>query len=282
MPVLTYFDSSPIISAHSSTVNNTTSTEQPPAEAQASATLSAAITWLDRAARPIENRALATPDLLSKQLYLGAPVRSPHRYPRQRNYLGYYYFSKTGQYVWHESLLEAAALRQLDFEHDIVAIAAQPMTIHFGDGSWHVPDYLALHADGTQIVYDVKPSSLMKDKVLEQFIKTRDICEAVGWGYAICNELEPLANRNLKWLSNFKHVGYHPANMGATGIRHLLSSAATKPMTVGDAARLIGAPTMAHARSGIYHLIWAGALSIDINQRINDRALIEGGRHASA
>lgn len=241
----------------------------------------AAITWLDQTTGVVEKTALATPALLNAQLYLAAPFRSPHRYPRQRNYLGYYYFSNTGQHVWHESLLEAAALRQLDFEQDIVAIAAQPMSIRFGDGTWHVPDYMALHANGTQVVYDVKPSSLMKDQVLEQFIKTRDVCKAVGWGYAICNELPLRESQNLKWISNFKHAGYHPTNMGATGISELLG-ALSEPITLGEAAQLIGAPSMAHGRSSIYHLVWIGILGIDLSQHVNDRALIKGGRHAHA
>jgi hypothetical protein len=265
--------------AHIYGVTDTIPTQESPSEAGDRSALPAAITWLDQTVHLVEKTALAAPELLGEQLYLGAPVRSPHRYPRQRNYLGYYFFSRTGQHVWHESLLEASALRQLDFEDDIVAIAAQPMTIRFADGTWHVPDYIALHADGTQVMYDVKPSSLMKDKVLEQFFKTREVCAAVGWGYAICNELLPRANRNLTWLSNFKHPGYHPANTGATGVEDLVI-AATKPITIGDATRLIGARTMAEARAGIYHLIWVGVLRVDLAQRINDKAFIEGGRHA--
>lgn len=243
------------------------------------AALPAAITWQPGNEVESQISAIASPSLLREEVYLGNPVRTAHRYPRQRNYIGYYYFSRVAAHVWHESLVEAAALRQLDFEHDIVAIAAQPMIMRFADRSWHVPDYLALHADGTQVVYDVKPSSLMKDKVLEQFAKTRDVCQEVGWGYAICNELSPLVNRNLTWLANFKHPGYHPMNAGATQLPEVLKAAA-RGISMGEAARLIGAPTLAHARSGVYHLIWTGALSIDLNQRINDSALIEGGRHA--
>jgi hypothetical protein len=238
----------------------------------------ATVSWLVGADAKTERTEPAGATLLDEDIYLGAPVRTAHRYPRQRNYIGYYYFSRTGAHVWHESLLEASTLRWLDFRDDIVAIAAQPMIMTFDDDSWHVPDYMALHSDGRQVVYDVKPSSLINEKVALQFAKTRRLCAGVGWGYEVCTELPAQTTRNVKWLSNFKHPGYSPTREGAA----TLLAALEAPISVRKAVSHLGAPSIAHARSGIYHLAWSGILALDLNTHINDNTLIERGRHARA
>ncbi|WP_175336889.1 TnsA-like heteromeric transposase endonuclease subunit [Leifsonia sp. C5G2] len=265
--------------AHNSFVSDNETSHSPLAEASATSSATATVEWcLDRRSDSTTS-ALAGPALLGEELYLAAPTRTAPRYPRQRNYTGYYYFSQISQHIWHESLLEAATLRRLDYEQDIVAIAAQPMTIRFSDATWHIPDYLAVHADGTQVLYDVKPESLMNDAVLHQFSKTRDVCATVGWGYAICNDLAPLVNRNLTWLANFKHRGYHPGVPAASKLLEFVA-ATSQHITIGEAARSMGFQTMAHARSSVYHLIWVGMLAIDLDKRINDNTIVKGGRHA--
>ena len=101
--------------------------------------------------------AIATPRLLGEELYLAKKIRTGNRYPKQRNYHGHNWFGNTQQQIWFESLFERHALLWLDHTRDIVAIASQPMTMTFGDGSEHTPDFIALLSDHSQMCTTSNP-----------------------------------------------------------------------------------------------------------------------------
>lgn len=204
--------------------------------------------------------------LLAQELYVADPVRVGNAYPHQRNYHGYYWMAATQKHVWHESLLERDSLMWLDHTADVVAIASQPMLLVNGDGVYHYPDFIALDARGEQTVYDVKPYGRLNAKALAQFEWTRTVCETVGWNYRILTELQHQHRVNLTWLAQFRHPGHHP---GADAEEELL--AALGPgSTVGDAIRLIAAKSTPLARSHVFHLIWTGALSVDMNALLSN------------
>ena len=58
----------------------------------------------------------------------------------------------------------------LDFDPEVVAVAAQPMWLHWGPASGpggrcrHAPDYFARRADGTGTLVDVRPDDLIRDR----------------------------------------------------------------------------------------------------------------------
>lgn len=204
--------------------------------------------------------------LLSLELYDTDPIRIGNAYPHQRNYHGYYWMSATTKHVWHESLLERNSLMWLDHTADIVAISSQPMLLVNGDGVWHYPDFIALDARGTQTVYDVKPYGRLTTKALAQFDWTREVCKTVGWNYRVLTELPHQHHVNLTWLAQFRHPGHHP---GADAEEELLAALGADS-TVGDAIALMTAKSTPLARSRVFHLIWTGALSFDMNTLLSN------------
>lgn len=223
-------------------------------------------TWKrgDTFTRPLDS------SLLSAELYDVEPIRIGNAYPRQRNYHGYFWMASTGQHVWHESLLERDCLMWLDFAGDIVSISSQPVKLTDSDGVFHYPDFLALDARGTQTVYDVKPSSRMNRKARAQFAWTRDICQHVGWDYRVLTELTPQYKTNLTWLAQFRHHGHHP---GAEDEQTVLN--ALQPgWTIHDVVNAMPAFSTAAARSRVFHLLWTGALTCDMEERMSNRTRI--------
>lgn len=203
--------------------------------------------------------------LLSRELYDTDPVRIGSAYPHQRNYHGYYWMAATHNHVWHESLLERSSLMWLDHTADIVAIASQPMKLINGEGVCHYPDFLALDARGIQTVYDVKPYGRLNAKALAQFEWTRAVCEAVGWDYRVLTELPHQHHVNLTWLAQFRQPGHGP---GAAAEERLLA-ALGPDSTVGDAVNLMEGKSTPRARSSVFHLLWTGALTFDMNTRLS-------------
>lgn len=230
----------------------------------------AAVTW--NGDRSATKATPATPALLSKELYLKQRCRTGNRYRNQRNYHGQYYFSQTQSHVWYESLLESSMLMLLDWRENIAAIATQPMKLTFSDGKVHYPDFLALHADGRQVVYDVKPASRLSEKALTQFAQTRAVCEAVKWEYEVLTGLQEIEHKNLAFLSHFRHPGFQPGLEAVDRARRAFESG---PLSVLDAARALEPASIAKGRSGVYRLLWTRQLTCDMSATISDRALIE-------
>jgi hypothetical protein len=232
--------------------------------------LPASVTWTTDIERATPRSELATPLLLDRELYAAAPIRTAHRYPRQKNIQGLYYFASTGRHVWHESQLESMVMRWLDMQDDIVAISAQPMRIDFADGTSHTPDFLALHSDHRQVVYDVKPLRFLP-KFEAQFAKTRAFCDHVGFEYEVHHELPKQVAVNLSWLAGFKHHGYRPP---AEPIRALLR-ALDQPMPMREAVDVLDGRNRPRGRSGLFHLVWSRVLDLDMTLPISNRTLIE-------
>jgi hypothetical protein len=206
-------------------------------------------------------------DLLSRELYDVDPVREGAAYPRQRNYHGYFWMASTGRHVWHESLLERDCMMRLDFAADVLAISSQPMMLTGADGEVRYPDLLVLDASGVQTVYDVKPFSRINAKARKQFEWTRDVCEAIGWNYAVLTEASVQYQTNLLWLAQFRHPGHHP---GPEAEQEVLQAVAPG-WTIHDAVRAMPAASTAAARSRVFHLLWTGALTCDMNTRLSNR-----------
>ena len=237
--------------------------------------LPAKVEWTSPTTKRIRHRP-ADHRLLNEELYRAHAARVPKRYHGQRSRHGLYYFSGTSAHVWHESGLEATTLRWLDMSEPIVAIASQPMTLIFADGSKHVPDYMALLADYRQVVYDVKPRRFMNEKALQQFARTLEVCEHVGWEYEVHSDVTPQFQVNIRWLSAFKHTNFYP---GEDVAARAFTASITVPLTVRDAAEILCPGDLARGRSAMYHLVWIGVLSLDLEQPFSDATIVSGGRH---
>ena len=241
----------------------------PPTDTHQQAALGATIRWIDPLGA--EHTEPATGLLLDAELYLATQIRVGNHYPGQKNYHGYFYFSQVQHHLWHESLLEATMMLWLDLHESIVAITAQPMQIRFADDSTHFPDLFALHGNGRQILYDVKPSEFMTDKVVAQFAQTRALCEQIGWGYRVLHELPGQVRINVNWLSAFRNPRYDP---GRAAAELLIKAAAAGPLTILAALRALQMPFSAHARASIYYLVATQVLTIDLTRPLSDASTV--------
>jgi len=235
----------------------------------------AVVTWIDADGNP--QRARADKGLLHKKLYSAKMIRTGNRYPKQRNYHGLNWFANTQTHVWCESLFERHALLWLDFTCDIVKIAAQPMKISFGDGTHHTPDFMTRHADGRQVLYDVKPTRYLTGKALVQFEKTAEICKKIGWGYEVLSDLDPQVHINLDFLASFRHPAFAPPAEERT---RLLASM-HGPMPLGELGPILQMPA-GEARSSVYHLLWRRDLYLDLTQLMSSKTLTAKEPHAHA
>lgn len=227
-----------------------------------------AVSW--RITKNDEVTAIADQGLLDKELYLAHPYRIGHQYPKRRNYTGEHWFSNTGTHVWFESLFERQALLWLDFTSDVVAIATQPMRMDFANGLHHIPDIMALHSDHRQVVYDVKPASLITPKVRAQFDETANVCDQVGWDYEIISSFGHIAEGNLAWLSNFRQHHFAPP----VEARAQLMEALNAPLPLGKAAESLRSDRSHAAVGWLYHLAWIGAVKLDLSTPFSNSTLI--------
>lgn len=229
----------------------------------------ASVRWVTPAGR--EMKMLADSSVLDKELYTAEQFRFGHKYPRQKNVHGVYYFSQVSHHVWHESLLESSILTWLDHHTDVVAIAAQPVEIIFGDGSTHIPDFLTMRADNSQVLIDVKPTKYLGEKARLQFDKTLAVCTRIGWQYEVHTELPRQMQINLAWIGAFRHPSFHP---GADAVARLLAAMTLPTMSLLDAARSLGLGALPRERAAIYHLIYSRDLTIDNSLPLSDATLI--------
>lgn len=211
--------------------------------------------------------------LLERELYLVDPVREGAAYPNMRNYHGHYWMASTGTHVWHESLLERDWLMWLDFTGDVVAVSSQPMMMTGSDGVVRYPDLLTLDTRGLQNVYDVRPSARINDKARAQFEWTRAVCEDIGMSYRVLTDIPMQFKVNLSYLSQFRHPANHP---GVADEQEVVS-AATTGWSIDDAVRRMPAPSTARARRHIFHLLWTGALTCDMDTKLSGRTLVHVG-----
>ena len=236
----------------------------------------ATVSWLDPRGN-LQTRH-PTPALLSEDIYTAQKLRTGSRYRQQRNYHGLNWFANTTTHVWYESMFERQALLWLDFNKDIVAIAAQPMRMDFTDGSYHFPDFLALHSDHKQVVYDVKPLDLLLSKAKAQFAKTAELCKTVGWGFEVFAGIDKVTRDNLDWLSNFRQPYFSPPPAARARLAEALLDST---LTMRDAADALGLERTTRLPA-LYHLAWMGDILLDLTTPLSKSTLIEGNNHVHA
>jgi hypothetical protein len=148
-----------------------------------------------------------------------APVRGFSSFRGQRNRPGLWWFATTGEHVGHESWLERDRLMALDADPEVTGVAAQPMWLHWVNGSGrlvrHAPDYFARRADGTGMVIDVRPDQRIGEKDAAVFAATAQLCAQVGWEYQRVGELGAVRAANLRWLSGYRHPRFAQPGLAA-------------------------------------------------------------------
>lgn len=125
------------------------------------------------------------------------PVRRFPAHQWQRHVPGFYWFATTGRHVPYESRLEMSVLVSLDFDPEVVAVAAQPFRLEYSEARTprqHVPDFFVALRSGQRWVIDVKPAGQAPSPANQAvFDLARCVCGRVGWEYAVVHELERVA-----------------------------------------------------------------------------------------
>jgi hypothetical protein len=191
------------------------------------------------------------------------PVRGFPSYRGQRNWPGLWWFASTGEHVGYESWVERDRLMVLDADPDVVAVAAQPMWLHWVDGETgravrHAPDFFARRADGTGMVIDVRPDDRIKDRDAAVFTATARICGEVGWDYQRVGELAPVAAANLRWLAGYRHP-----RCAQPGPMALLREVFSVPTPLLAGAGSVGDPIA--VLPVLFAMLWHRELAADLN-----------------
>jgi hypothetical protein len=205
------------------------------------------------------------------------PVRMPTPHFGQTNLHTIYFFVKLGRHLFAESVLEHRWLRWWDFSSDVVAVATQPMNISYvdsdGEGHSHTPDALVELFDGSIHIVNIKPPSKPFDERLPADLAVCDwVAQRCGWSTSLVFDLDPIVDRNLRWLRNFARPVWDPDDIASELI-----------LCVGNGCRtdaLLREIVHPQARPLLFSLIWAGELEVDLTLIIDGPSLVWRGRES--
>lgn len=189
------------------------------------------------------------------------PVRAFGSFRGQRHFSGAWWFATTGEQVGFESWVERDRVMLLDFDPDIVSLSSQPFWLSWQDREGarvrHVPDFFARRRDGSALVVDVRPEQRVRARDEVVFSTTKQVCAAVGWDYQRVGCLDPVLAANLRWLAGYRHPRCLDALCGQR-ILEAVSGSLTLAQGVDRAGdRLAALPSL-------FHLVWAGAVTVDL------------------
>jgi hypothetical protein len=190
-----------------------------------------------------------------------APIRTPRSSSKNRHIpVSAYTFTNSG--VIHlESGLEHDLVRKLDRDPDVVRMISQPFRLSWetAEPVSHVPDLLTQHLDSGVTVWDVKALEHQDDDFRAKSVVTRRACERVGWRYAVFTGLSTTERMNLLWLHGFRRRSRWAAHFEEA----ILRTAERSDSTVGSL--LAADDGTGELCSVVWHLVWTGALSIDMS-----------------
>jgi hypothetical protein len=213
---------------------------------------------------------------LSKSLFhdlqpsLLQPMREMRNSHYKTNKPGLQYFESTGQLVAFESRIEGFNLLILDWEGNTSAIQGQPFTLHyknkFGKKTWHVPDFMVAHSDGTVSVINVKPSNELVDpKVQDQFAAAAKACGLAGWQHRVMATPGEAFLSNLQFLANFKQETPICVDVMAALAAHPVKGALPVSEYVDHATTVSGLHPVL-VRPVIMHALWTRQMICNLDQ----------------
>lgn len=178
-------------------------------------------------------------------------IREFRNHHGQRHLAGFYWAVTERGQVGYESRLEFSRLLFADFDPRVRRIVSQPFMLRDrvdGKVRKHIPDFLLLTSSGP-VVVAVKPAFRLEDpKVAFTFAWTRKLVEAMGWGFEVFSEPDPVVASNLRFIAGFRRVEVIPSDCLAD-----LRSRSLVGLSVGE---VTGGSTMPGAcvRAALFHL----------------------------
>ncbi|MFI0717141.1 TnsA-like heteromeric transposase endonuclease subunit [Streptomyces inhibens] len=211
-------------------------------------------------------------DAVSVPFEAGRPVRGFPSYRGQRHFPGLYWSSTTGGHVGFESWLERDHAMLLDFTPQVMGLLSQPLWLFWEDERGkrvsHAPDYFARFEDGRGLVVDCRPLDRIDARSAAKFAAARAACEAVGWGYRVVGEVDPVRMVNVRWLAGYRHPRY-----GADeGLVARLLALFSVPSPLVTQVALLGDPIA--VLPAMFHLLWLGRLAADLSRPLSDATLV--------
>ncbi|WP_110881829.1 TnsA-like heteromeric transposase endonuclease subunit [Mycolicibacterium vulneris] len=173
-------------------------------------------------------------------------------------------------HVWLESGLEHDLLRKCDRDPRVSWLVSQPFRLSWGGPTpgRHTPDLLSLSAEDDVTVWDARRLDEQDETFSFQAEVTRKCCETVGWRYEVFNGLATVERLNLLWLHGFRRrPDWLPRQIGL--IRRV---AGADGISLGDLFAFDDGS--GELKSVVWHLIWLGALSVDLMAPIDDDSFV--------
>jgi hypothetical protein len=182
-----------------------------------------------------------------------------------------------GAHVGYESWLERDHVMLLDFNPEVVAIAAQPFWLHWRDGSGrsrrHAPDLFARMADGSGVVIDVRPDDRIEPRDAEAFEAAGRACQLAGWRFVRAGVPDLVRTANVGWLARYRHQ-----RCGSADVGRLLVKVFAEPTPLMAGAAAAGDPLA--VLPVLFHLLWRGVLAADLAVRLTAETLVSCGSGA--
>jgi hypothetical protein len=205
-----------------------------------------------------------------------APIRRFYSWPGKRNYDGRWWLSTSGRHVVFESLLERDAVMMADFDSEVVAVSAQPLAFLWPRGTehetHHVPDFFFRLCDGGGRIVDVKPADALT-RARTQIALTEAACTDIGWQYDVFTGVDSAVERNVRWLSGYRHGRYRPG----PEVMSTLEEVFTRPAPLSEGAHRAAsrcAVPMAAMVGHLYHCLWTHHLRADLKTPLTMTAVV--------
>ncbi|MFF4602359.1 TnsA-like heteromeric transposase endonuclease subunit [Streptomyces sp. NPDC001339] len=218
-------------------------------------------------------RDLAAVPLLSSQ-----PVRRFTWRARQRHRPGLQFLVSTSRHHGFESLEEQRLLLALDFLR-VQEVLPQPFRLEFAHAEGrteHTPDFLAVMADGSRWLFDVRPGHLIKELDALKFAASDEAAFASGWRYAVVTGWRRHVWSVLDALSAQRRHLDDPLRLQ----QEVLGGAAAAPVTFGELVRRTSLPAVARAHA--LHLLWHRRLGVDLGRPLDDDSMVWSAEEAGA
>jgi hypothetical protein len=214
--------------------------------------------------------------VLEAALFAASPWRTFRWYKGQRHYSGAYWSATEATHVIYESRLELSSLLMADFDRGVLKIAAQPFLLEAvvsGHVRRHVPDYLLRTHAGLVVVDVVRRQRLTENLKIQALCAwTREVIEALGWGYRVVSEQPAVLSGNVRFLAGYRRQRYisQDAMQEIRSRRHDLLG-----RRFDDAVSMIGrAAPRPVMRSALLHALWIQEFWVDIDRPLRPSSVL--------
>lgn len=185
------------------------------------------------------------------------PIRLEYRWPKRRAYSNERWCSHTGESLHCESMFERLVIMQLEYFFNgpgmprIAAAATQPMLM-LSEGRARYPDIMLRLTDDRRLVVDAKPRDKMTPDVVANLAVTREVCQTVGWEYAVVHEPSKVVEYNLETLSSRRHGRFAPW----PELRDAARDQCLAPRPLGDVLDAISPAARGNVISYVHNMMW--------------------------